>query len=75
MGSARPDAPRIGPIPSPARCRPPLGPEFGGSDPMIRAHPATCVNGDVPDDRVMRLVEVGVAILALGAATTLAQIR
>ena len=44
---------------------------------MIRAHPATAANeaDDLPADRTMRLVEVGLAILAIGAAAILAFYR
>jgi len=44
---------------------------------MIRAHPATAANetDDPPADRTMRIVEVGLAILALAAAGILALYR
>jgi hypothetical protein len=42
---------------------------------MIRVHPATAADDDIPQDRAMRLVEVGLAILALAAAGILALIR
>jgi hypothetical protein len=41
---------------------------------MIRAHPVA-VDDDVPDDPAMRLIEVGLAILALAAAGILALVR
>ena len=31
---------------------------------MIRVHPATGADDDMPEDRTMRLVEVGLALLA-----------
>jgi hypothetical protein len=44
---------------------------------MIRAHPATAANetDELPADRTMRLVEVGLAILAIAAAGILALLR
>ena len=42
---------------------------------MIRVHPATASDDDVPRDPVMRLVEVGLAIVAIAAAGILALIR
>ena len=42
---------------------------------MIRVHPATAAEDDLPEDRAMRLVEVGLAILAFAAAGVLALIR
>ena len=44
---------------------------------MIRAHPATAANesDDLPADRTMRVVEVGLAILAFAAAAVLALFR
>ena len=42
---------------------------------MIRVHPATAADDDMPEDRAMRVVEVGLAILALVAAGILALIR
>jgi hypothetical protein len=42
---------------------------------MIRVRPATAADDDIPQDRAMRLVEVGLAILALAAAGILALIR
>jgi hypothetical protein len=42
---------------------------------MIRVHPASSTEGDVPRDPVMRLVEVGLAILAIVAAGILALVR
>jgi hypothetical protein len=41
---------------------------------MIRVHPATAAD-DVPEDPAMRLIEVGLAILAIVAAGILAFIR
>ena len=41
---------------------------------MIRAHPVA-VDDSVPDDPVMQLIEVGLAILALAAAGILALVR
>jgi hypothetical protein len=43
-------------------------------DTMIRVHPAPA-DDDVPDDPAMRLIEVGIAILALIAAGILTLIR
>ena len=42
---------------------------------MIRVQPATVAEDGVPQDRAMRLVEVGLAILAIAAAGILALIR
>ena len=42
---------------------------------MIRVQPATATEPDVPRDPVMRLVEVGLAVLAIVAAGILALIR
>jgi hypothetical protein len=44
---------------------------------MIRAHPAKAVTDtdDLPADRTMRIVEVGLAILAIAAAGILALLR
>jgi hypothetical protein len=42
--------------------------------PMIRVQPATA-DDDVPDDLAMRLIEVGLAILALVAAGILTLVR
>ena len=42
---------------------------------MISAQPATPATEDDPDDPVMRLVEVGVALLAVIAAGILALLR
>ena len=42
---------------------------------MIRFHSAAAAEDDVPDDRAMRLVEAGIAILAFAAAAILALIR
>lgn len=42
---------------------------------MIRIHPGTAAEDDLPRDPVMRLIEVGLAILAIVAAGILALIR
>jgi hypothetical protein len=42
---------------------------------MIRVHPATAADNDMPEDRAMRFVEIGLAILALAAAGILALVR
>jgi hypothetical protein len=42
---------------------------------MIRVQPATVADDDVPDDPAMRLIEVGLAILAIVAAGILALTR
>jgi hypothetical protein len=42
---------------------------------MIRIHPATAADDDVPADRAMRTIEVGLAILAFAAAGILALVR
>ncbi|HET9347083.1 MAG TPA: hypothetical protein VFO05_15430 [Candidatus Limnocylindrales bacterium] len=42
---------------------------------MIRVHPATAADDDMPKDRAMRFVEVGLAILAMAAAGVLALVR
>ena len=43
---------------------------------MIRFHPATAAGeDDVPADPTMRLIEVGLAILAIAAAGLLALLR
>ena len=42
---------------------------------MIRVHPATAADDDTPDDRTMRVIEVGLAIFAIAAAAVLALIR
>jgi hypothetical protein len=39
------------------------------------ARPATTPSDDVPDDPVMRLVEIGLAVLAVAAALVLALLR
>jgi hypothetical protein len=41
---------------------------------MIRVHPAV-VEDEVPDDPAMKLIEVGLAILAIAAAAILALVR
>jgi hypothetical protein len=41
---------------------------------MIRIHPATA-DDDMPDDPAMRVIEVGLAILAIVTAGILALIR
>ena len=41
---------------------------------MIRVHPATAED-DVPQDRAMRAIEIGLALLAFAAAAILALIR
>jgi hypothetical protein len=42
---------------------------------MIRAHPVTATETDVPQDLAMRLIEVGLAIVAIAAAGILALVR
>jgi hypothetical protein len=42
---------------------------------MIRAHPATAADDAEPTDLAMRLVEIGLAILAIAAAGILALFR
>lgn len=42
---------------------------------MIRVHPATGTDNDVPHDLAMRFIEVGLAIIAIAAAGILALIR
>jgi len=44
---------------------------------MIRVHPVpgTATDDDVPQDQAMRLIEVGLAILAIAAAGILALVR
>lgn len=41
---------------------------------MIRVHPATATD-DEPDDRAMRVIEVGLALFAIVAAGVLALLR
>lgn len=41
---------------------------------MIQVHPATATDNE-PDDRVMRVVEVGLALFAIVAAGILALLR
>jgi hypothetical protein len=42
---------------------------------MIRVHPASATDDDVPHDLAMRFIEVGLAIIAIAAAGILALIR
>jgi hypothetical protein len=42
---------------------------------MIRVQPAAPVADDEPDDRAMRVVEIGLALLAVAAAALLALLR
>jgi hypothetical protein len=42
---------------------------------MIRVHPAASADDDVPNDPAMRLIELGLAVMAIVAAAILAFIR
>jgi hypothetical protein len=42
---------------------------------MIRIHPAIATEDEAPNDPAMRLIEVGMAILAIATAGILALIR
>jgi hypothetical protein len=42
---------------------------------MIRIRPAAPADDDIPDDLAMRLIEVGLALMAFAAAAILTLIR
>jgi hypothetical protein len=42
---------------------------------MIRVHPVATADDDMPNDPAMRLIEIGLAVMAIVAAAILAFIR
>jgi hypothetical protein len=77
MAAAVSDSPVIDAVSTPARRRPSTtnDPRLERAAIMIRVHSATAAEDDAPDDPAMRLIEVGLAILAIVAAGILALTR
>jgi hypothetical protein len=78
MGAGTPDAALIDAAASPARRRPSCPRFLKREQLMIRvqpATPATSATDGEPDDLAMRVIEIGLAVLAAVAAGVLALVR